>query len=60
MDPLIGIETFSEWKTLNERQMPWPMAFRYMSPDMRFPAMWYVRPAKAQTSLHIHAVRSEP
>ena len=23
-----------------------------MSRDMRFPTMWYVRPAKAQTSLH--------
>ena len=27
---------------------------------MRFPTMSYVRPAKAQTSLHIHAVWSEP
>ena len=26
----------------------------------RFPAMWYVRPAKAQTSLRIRAVWSEP
>ena len=24
--------------------------------DMRFPTMWYVRPAKAQTSLRICAV----
>ena len=24
----------------------------YLSRDMRFPTMWYVRPAKAQTSLH--------
>ena len=24
-----------------------------MSRDMRFPTMWYVRPAKAQTSLRI-------
>ena len=24
--------------------------------DMRFPTMWYVRPAKAQTSLRIRAV----
>ena len=24
--------------------------------DMRFPTMWYVQPAKAQTSLRIHAV----
>ena len=27
---------------------------------MRFPTMWYVRPAKAQPSLHICAVWSEP
>ena len=31
-----------------------------MSRDMRFPTMWYVPPAKAQTSLRIHAVSSEP
>ena len=31
-----------------------------MRRDMRFPTMWYVRPAKAQTSLRICAVRSEP
>ena len=28
----------------------------YMSRDMRFPTMWNVRPAKAQTSLRIRAV----
>ena len=27
---------------------------------MRFPTIWYVRPAKAQTSLRICAVCSEP
>ena len=27
----------------------------YVSRDMRFPTMWYVRPARDQTSLHIHA-----
>ena len=32
----------------------------YMSHDMRFPTMWYVRPANAQTSLLIRAVWSEP
>ena len=31
-----------------------------MSRDMRFPTMWYVRPAKPQTSLRIRAVWSEP
>ena len=28
----------------------------HLSRDMRFPTMWYVRPATAQTSLRIHAV----
>ena len=32
----------------------------YVSHDMRFPTMWYARPAKAQTSLRICAVWSEP
>ena len=27
-----------------------------LSRDMGFPSMWYVRPAKAQTSLRIRAV----
>ena len=27
---------------------------------MRFPTMWYVRPAKPQISLRMHAVLSEP
>ena len=31
-----------------------------MSHEMRFPAMWYVRPAKPQISLHIRPVWSEP
>ena len=31
-----------------------------MSRDMRFPTMWYVRPAKPQISLRICAVWSEP
>ena len=31
-----------------------------MSRDIRFPTMWYVRPAKTQISLRIHAVCSEP
>ena len=32
----------------------------YLSRDKRFPTMWYVRPAKAQTSLRIQADLSEP
>ena len=31
-----------------------------LSRDMRFSTMWYVRPAKAQTSLRIRAVWSDP
>ena len=31
-----------------------------MSRDMRFPTMWYVQTAKAQTSLRTRAVWSEP
>ena len=31
-----------------------------LSSNMIFPTMWYVRPAKAQTSLRIRAVWSEP
>ena len=31
----------------------------YMSRDMRFPTMWYVRPSKPQISLRIRAVWSE-
>ena len=31
-------------------------AITYMSCVMRFPTMWYVRPAKAQTSLRIRIV----
>ena len=30
--------------------------FGHLSRDMRFPTKWYVRPAKAQTSLRIRAV----
>ena len=37
-------ENFDVFKTLNEI---------YYSRSMRFPTMWYVRPAKAQTSLRI-------
>ena len=29
---------------------------KQLSRDMRFPTMWYVRPAKPQTSLRIRAV----
>ena len=36
------------------------MDIMIMSHDMRFPAMWYVRPATAQISLRISAFYSEP
>ena len=29
--------------------------YQYMSRNMRFPTLWYVRPAKPQISLHIRA-----
>ena len=38
----------------------WKIGLKHMSRDMRFPTMWYVRPAKAQTSMRIRAVWSEP
>ena len=34
----------------------WSLSKTHLSCDMRFPTIWYVRPAKAQTSLGIHAV----
>ena len=37
-----------------------PIKLICMSRDMRFPTMWYVWPAKAQTSLRIRADWSEP
>ena len=36
------------------------IVWQNLSRDMRFPTTWYVRPAKAQTSLRIRAVWSEP
>ena len=35
-------------------------SFNHLSQCMRFPTMWYVRPAKPQISLRIRAVWSEP
>ena len=37
----------------------WLKSIIHKSCHMRFPTMWYVRPAKAQTSLRIRAVWSE-
>ena len=39
---------------------PYSLDDKEISPDMRFPTMWYVRPEKSQTGLRIRAVRSEP
>ena len=52
---LISIEVFIEGCTYMNSQYT---LFTYldMSHDMRFPTMWYVRPAKAQFSLRIRAV----
>ena len=59
-----GKVTHSQLDTTNESQevSPFPAGDHnaHMSRDMRFPTMWYLRPAKAQTSLHIHPVWSEP
>ena len=41
------------------RKTLWPF-YLYMSQCMRFPTIWYVRPAKPQISLRIRAVWSEP
>ena len=41
----------------NEAVWPW---YTYLSQYMRFPTMWYVRPAKSQIRLRIRAVWSEP
>ena len=38
----------------------WNFQINRMSHDMRFPTMWFVRPAKPQISLRIRAVWSEP
>ena len=38
----------------------WICFIRLMSSGIRFPTMWYVRPAKPQISLQICAVWSEP
>ena len=46
------------WKRRN--LVTWKPIFRHLNRDMRFPNMWFVRPAMAQTSLHIRAVWSEP
>ena len=54
----------SQRKALYMR-MAWMRGFEYkiinkMSQCMRFPTMWYVRPAKPPISLRIRAVISEP
>ena len=39
----------------------WAVLWKHhLSHDMRFPTMWYVRPAKPQISLRIRAAWSEP
>ena len=54
----------SEWEMIWHKGslLSWPSTkiAQYMSRDMIFPTMWCVRPAKAQTSLRIRAVWSEP
>ena len=53
------IETLSE--SLDMMKLPFEMfVIHNMNPKMRFPTMWYVWLAKAQTSLRICAVWLEP
>ena len=51
-------------KTIKANQLVFCLIFFvqncYISRDMGIPTMWYVRPAKPQTSLRIRAVWSEP
>ena len=48
---------FSHYKTLIHMLLS---SCFWLSRDMWFPTMWYMRPPKAQTSLRIRAVWSEP
>ena len=53
------LTTFQEMEKENRKLVKDNEYLRYtkdLSQCMRFPTMWYVRPAKAQTSLHIRAV----
>ena len=46
---------------MNQGKLFWPASnAQEMSGDMRYPTMWYVRPAQPQISLCIRAVCSEP
>ena len=49
-----------DWFCRGEVQVMSVYKTTIMSHDMRFPTMWYARPAKAQTILRICAVWSEP
>ena len=49
-----------KWKTANLLTKVTFLNSIYMSCGSRFPTMWYVRPAKSQTSLRKCAVWSEP
>ena len=55
-----GNFTFRKWKKFEVIAPIYCMLFLNMSPCMRFPTMWFVRPAKPQISLRICAVWSEP
>ena len=75
-EKLITIPSASMWENLSlgawEQQRRWSaradsdqglcisLIGKNMSCGMRFPTMWYVRPAKPQISLRILAVQSEP
>ena len=55
----IYIFRFTRWNKWHIEYPLYNTSYK-ISQCMRFPTMWYVRPANAQTSLRIRAVWSEP
>ena len=55
-ETLSSCEIRSEFPKYFKELQPLTVSQIKLSRDMRFPTMWYVRPAKAQTSLRIRAV----
>ena len=48
--------TCSSESTLVKIPHCWKSLVVALNRGMRFPTIWYVQPAKAQTSLHIHSI----
>ena len=67
--PVLGVSNQVKFKpTCSATEISWYVKIlhgesktlrNHMSHDMRFPTMWYVQPAKTQTSLRIPAIWSE-